>query len=145
MSGHGMSGAAMAGRPIRFVDKSPCRNPAPAFLTFAGAGKKRPAEVWSPLPGTEQQWHGAGSRAWWAGACLAAMFAISAVALAWAGLLLRRDDPGSAFGIALLVGIIVLNFSAVPWCLRQYHRKIARAGEQAGLAGTGEQHSQPTR
>src|SRR5262249_6464617 len=34
----------------------------------AAAGKKAPAEVWSPLPGTEEQWAGADSQARRAGA-----------------------------------------------------------------------------
>jgi hypothetical protein len=110
------------------------------------AGKKAPAEVWSPLPGTEEQWQGAHSRARRAGAWSAAIFALAVITLAWAGLLLWRDGQDGSFGVVLSVGIIGLNAALASLGMVQYHRKIARASQAAaGNAGTREQHGQPTR
>jgi len=109
------------------------------------AGTKAPAEVWSPLPGTDQQWEGADARARRAGAWSAAGIAVAVIILAWAGLLLWRDGTDSSFGIAFTVGIVVLNVSLCPLGMRQYDKKIARASKAAEVAGPGEQPGQPTR
>jgi hypothetical protein len=76
----------------------------------------------------------------------AGIFALSVIILAWAGVLLWRDRPGGGFGIALPVGIMVLNAALASLGMVQYHRNIARGGRAAtGIAGTGEQQGQPTR
>jgi len=112
----------------------------------APAGKPAPAEVWSPLPGTEEQWHGAGSQARRAGAWSAAIFALAVIILAWAGLLAWRDGTGGSFGIVFSVGVFVLNAALASLGMVLYYRKIARASQAAaGNAGTGEQPGLPTR
>jgi len=123
---------------------SPWLRPDPA--SGGPAGRKAPAEAWSPLPGTEEQWHGADARARRAGAWSAAIFALAVIVLAEAGLLAWRDGTGGSFGIVFSVGIIVLNAALASLGMVQYHRKIARASRAAaGITGTGEQQGQPTR
>lgn len=112
----------------------------------AASGKPAPAEVWSPLPGTEEQWHGAGSQARRAGAWSAAIFALAVIILAWAGLLAWRDGTGGIFGIVFSVGVFALSAAVASLGMVQYYRKIARASQAAaGNAGHGEQQGQPTR
>jgi len=123
---------------------SPFLQPDPAS---DGPGRKKaPAEVWSPLPGTEEQWQGADSRARRAGAWSAGIFALAVIILAWSGLLFWRHGTDGSFGIVLSVGIIVLNAALASLGIVHYHRKIARASRAAaGIAGTGEQQGQSTR
>ena len=111
----------------------------------AAAGKKAPAEVWSPLPGTEEQWAGADSQARRAGAVSAALFALAVVAWAWTGLLVWRDGTHGSFGIAFSVAVVVLSAALSSLGMVQYYRKLARASQAAGIAGTGEQLGPPTR
>ena len=81
--------------------------------------------------------------------CLAIPASASAGLLragAWSGLLFWRHGTDGSFGIVLSVGIIVLNGALASLGMVQYHRKVARAsGAAAGIAGTREQHGQPTR
>jgi len=81
-----------------------------------------------------------------AGAWSAAIFALAVIVLAGAGLLAWRGGTGGSFGIVLPVRIIVLNAALASLGMVQYHRKVARgSGAAAGIAGTREQHGQPTR
>jgi hypothetical protein len=102
-------------------------------------GEKSPAEVWSPLPGTEEKWAAADSQARRAGALSAALFALAIVAWAGVGLLLWRDGTGGSFDIAFSVAVLVLTAAVSSLGMVQYYRKLARASQAAaGIAGTGE-------
>ena len=102
-------------------------------------GGKAPAEVWSPLPGTEEKWAAADSQARRAGALSAALFALAVVAWAGAGLLLWRDGTGGSFDIAFSVAVLVLTAAVSSLGMVQYYRKLARASQAAaGIAGIGE-------
>jgi len=112
----------------------------------APSGKAAPAEVWSPLPGTEEQWHGAGSQARRAGTWSAALFALAVVAWAGTGLLLWRDGTHGGFDIAISVAVLVLTAALASLGMVGYYGRIARASRAAaGTVGTGEQQDEPTR
>lgn len=108
-----------------------------------GAGKA-PAEVWSPLGGSQPQRRDAAGRVRRAGLVFAAWLGVTAVAVVVTVVLYARDlskpqaDFTSAVSALLAAGVaLMLTFSA--WGRRKNLKKIDKAGKAAAaVAGTGD-------
>jgi len=101
-----------------------------------GAEAGKPAEVWSPLPGAEQQWHDAAATARRAGIWSAVWLAVTAAILAIGVVLLARSHgrPHPDYSLEPLVGaaaLIGLVCSSVMWDLRKKNRRIDKAAKLA--------------
>jgi hypothetical protein len=99
-------------------------------------GGKAPAEVWSPLAGSEPQWHDAAGRVKRAGLVFAAWLGVTAVAVAVTVVLYARDlsKPQADFSLAVVALLaagfaLMMTFSA--WARRKNLKKIDRAGKMA--------------
>jgi len=105
-------------------------------------GVKAPAEVWSPLAGSEPQWHDAASRIRRAGLMFAVWLAVTAAAAVVTVALYARDlsKPQADFTLAVVAlsatGLaLLMAWSA--WASRKNLKKIDQAGKApAAVAGT---------
>jgi hypothetical protein len=115
---------------------SPFLQPDPAS---SGPGKKKaPAEVWSPLPGSEQQWHDAAARARRAGIALAVWLAATAAAAAVMVALYALDlsQPHADFTWAVWALLATMFGLAKTYSAGARHRhlkKIDRAARAASV------------
>jgi len=117
---------------------SPFLQPDPA--TSETGNKSAPAEVWSPLPGSEQQWNDAAARARRAGIALAAWLAATAAAAAVMVALYARDlsQPHADFTaavwalIATMFGLLKAHSAGA---MRRHLKKIDREAQAAQAAG----------
>ena len=105
---------------------------------------KAPAEVWSPLAGSEPQWHEAAGRVRRAGIVFAVWLAVTAAAAAGTVALYARDlsKPQADFTLAVVAlsatGLALL-MTCTAWARRKNLKKIRQAGKAAAvLADTGE-------
>jgi hypothetical protein len=122
---------------------SPFLQPDPAT---SGPGKKEaPADVWSPIPGSEQQWHDAAARARRAGIALAAWLAATAAAATVMVALYARDlsQPHADFSAAVWALIVTLfgllkaySTGAMPRHLKKIDREAQAAARAAGVQGS---------
>jgi hypothetical protein len=109
-------------------------------------GTKVPAEVWSPLPGSEQQWHDAAARARRATIWLAVWLVMAAGAAAGTVALVRRNaDADFLNQMALLVVLACLVAAWEAWKSRKKFRKIDRAAKAGEVYQTPGQHRQRRR
>jgi hypothetical protein len=112
----------------------------------ASSGPERataPAEVWSPLPGSEQQWHDAAARAGRAGIAftvwLAATAAVAAVMVALYAQDLRQPhaDFTAAVWALIATGFGLLKTYGA-WAQRRRLMRIGRAAQAAAQAARGQ-------
>jgi hypothetical protein len=108
------------------------------------AGAKAPAEVWSPVAGSEPQRQAAAGRVRRAGIVFAVWLAVTAVAVALTVALYARDlsKPQADFTSAvsaLSAAVLALGMTCNAWIGRKKLKKIDRAGKAAAvLADNGE-------
>jgi Protein of unknown function (DUF2510) len=100
---------------------------------------RAPPEVWSPLAGSEPQWHEAAGQIRRAGIVFAAWLGVTAVAAGVTVVLYARDlsKPQADFTLAVAalcaaVLALVMTFSA--WARRKNLKKIDQAGKAAAAA-----------
>jgi len=105
---------------------------------------KVPAEVWSPLVGSDPQWHDAAGRVRRAGIMVAVWLAVTAAAAAVTVALYARDlsKPQADFTLAVVAlsatGLALL-MAWTSWARRKSLKKIDQAGKAAAvLAGAGD-------
>jgi hypothetical protein len=105
-----------------------------------------PAEVYAPLPGSEEKWHDAAFRARRAAIWFAVWLVVTAGALAWVWAA-SEHDPGSDTGQFTFSAVLVCAGAAcICWQNRRKFRKIDRAAKAAGeLTGSGGRHRRPRR
>jgi hypothetical protein len=115
-----------------------------------GVEAGKPAEVWSPLPGSEQQWHDAAGTARRAGIWSAVWLAVTAAVLAVAVVLYARDlsKPHADYSLAALLAFgaapIGLILTSAMWDIRKKTRRIDKAATMApGIAATGDSAASP--
>jgi Protein of unknown function (DUF2510) len=107
-------------------------------------GAKAPAEVWSPLPGSEPQWHDAASRIRRTGIMFAVWLTVTAAATVVTVALYAQDlsKPRADFSlavVALSATALALLMSWSAWASRKNLKKIGQAGKTAAaIAGTGD-------
>ena len=116
---------------------SPFLQPDPA--TGGPGEKKAPAEVWSPIPGSEQQWHDAAARARRAGIALTAWLAAAAAVAAVMVALYARDlsQPHADFTAAvwaLIATFFGLLKAYSAGATRRHFKKVGRAAQAAARA-----------
>jgi hypothetical protein len=105
---------------------------------------KAPAEVWSPLAGSEPQWHDAANRARRAGIVFAAWLGVTVIAAAVTVALYARDlsKPQADFSLAvfaLIAAMFALIATCSAWARRNNLKKIDKAGKAvAVLADSGD-------
>ena len=108
------------------------------------AGAKAPAEMWSPLPGSEPQWVHVAAKARRAGIVLASCMAVTAIAAIVTAALYARDltNPQADYTLAafaLRATGLALLITCTAWARRARLKKIERAGKAAaGLAADGD-------
>lgn len=118
--------------------------------------EKTPAELWSPLPGWEERWKEAASRARRAGIVLAIWLTAAAVALAGAGYLLlqRSSNHVELSFVAAVFGVVLLQFATDPWKKRKKFKQIDQMGRATfevsdtrdnPVGPSGEQDEEPVR
>ncbi len=99
-------------------------------------GGKAPAELWSPLAGSQPQWHDAADRIRRAGIMFAVWLGLTAVAAAVTVVLYARDlsKPQADFTlavVALLAAVFALLITCSAWGRRKNFKKIDQAGKVA--------------
>jgi uncharacterized protein DUF2510 len=98
---------------------------------------KAPAEVWSPLAGSEPQWHDAAGRFRRAGTLFAVWLAVAVIALAGAETLFlwasKTHHSYSAAALAFAAGLFALAKVYETWQSRKNLRKIDQAGKEAAV------------
>jgi Protein of unknown function (DUF2510) len=98
---------------------------------------KAPAEVWSPLAGSEPQWHDAAGRGRRAGIVFAVWLTVTAAAAALTVALYARDlsKPQADFTLAVVAlsatGLALL-MTYTAWARRKNLKKIGQAGQGGG-------------